>query len=534
MFLRTKGVFKMKKFISAVVSLIVALSTCTALAADKVHLSEKLIVNEDFEDGITFRTPGSYKDQKKDTWEMLSATDNVTVSDGTATITGSTTTTPGMSYFYETQKDETIITFKAKKTDEEAAKEYLRLQLYYNKPTRYRAFIYFTAPQTWTEYKLHITQGALVKLYSKAEGESSFTFKSNWASSVRGDNEHNWDMIKFFVEKTDATFMIDDLKIVSYNPKNDGIYFNEDFEGVTDLSSRGFETTDGISIDTFDNNTAVKITAAASGSPEFRSGTTVDNYQVSSSLPEEYYLSMRIKNIDLNNRLWLQFYHNGTSSSITGSAHDTGMKRVMCCMTAGNIISYDAVTNKYPVVSSSSSGLTANEWVNLVFHIKGDTYRVYVKEQNADSYTCYNETWLTSQATNQTNSPNYIKIYEDSASGSALIDDIRIFTPGMHTYDMLNNEGVITQGVINGTITDTQAVGIVASYDDSKLLKGACVSDNAVKVPAFDAATIIVTASDAFVSGATQAKLYLWDSLVNMIPLITPIDISNQINCLEL
>lgn len=519
----------MKKFIYVLLVSLLLISNISVLAADKVHLSENLIVEEHFDTDFTFGEQGKMADGK---WERIAAGLEETVthtSDGTVQIVGNTSGAVGVSYFLEPQENEMLITFKAKKT---AGSGVLRLQIYYNKEKTYRVLGWINdLPTTWTDVLVRVTQGQQVLFYTKAEGATAYTYVNKYAAAACNHHVNQWDQVKFFDEKSGSTFEIDDVKIVSYNPKNEGIYFNEDFDSATDLSSRGFGIANGVVLETEANgNKAIKLTRAATtdAKPKIYTNAAVEGSEVSSSLPEEFYLTMKVKDLSGSSRLDIQFYYNASYNADANSAYDVAARRIQCVVNKNNSL-FGVYNIDNGLTSMNTKGLVKDKWVDLVYHITGDTFKAYIKSEDETSYTQLGDGAITAQARTN-NFMNQLVVYTDGTC-EVLVDDIRIFTPGWHVFNQTHADGKAGLELINGTGASTTINGIFAAYNADNMLTTAATT-SAVTANAYDATKLTADVSE--IGNSTRATFYLWKDLSSIIPVTLPIDFTQFFNCLEL
>lgn len=538
-FTGTKGEeIKMKKIVSFVTLFFIVFGICNVYAAgEHGNLSERVIVKEDFNTGINFEAYSSFVN---DTWERFVDGDDgtettVSVKDGVAKITGLAGNSVGFLYRFEPVSSEFFVTFRARCT--KGNPNHLRLQVFYNKIKKFR-FSYILPTGTlkaneWTTVCAHFTQGKQVVFYKKADGDTVYTRAGQIAAADCTWAISNWDQIKFFVEKSASDFEIDDFKVVALEPDENGVYLAEDFESASNMSD---VAEDGICtshnpdyaelVTEDDGNRALQLTVPASGTVIADTGCTVEKFRVPSVLPQEFYFSFRAKN-DKDapaNRLWINFMLSGGTDS---DARETATKRIQVYADVSQGGGRNGDGNFTTL--AGDHGLTPGEWINFVFHIKGEQYEVYWKTESEENYVKGMElTNASSYSAGNNPNVNQLKFYAENGTGSVLIDDIRIYTPGMHKMDTRlkrSGQGALEAELnIMGDIGDTQQVtGILAVYDSQDMMKAAEVTETTVD-GAMAAGGKIRVKIDNVPTGADYAIFYFWDSMNSLQPLDMWID----------
>ncbi|MBO5008745.1 MAG: hypothetical protein J6D26_07910 [Clostridia bacterium] len=523
----------MKRFVTFILLIIFTFNSFAALAAaQRTLLSEEVILDETFDNGINFEKFGSYI---KGTFERFVLLDDasdsdVCVSDGTAKIIGRAEgTAVGLRYLFEPVNSEFMVTFRVRRINGTTGN--LMLQMFFNKGQkfRYNGGIPGGITENWTTVCAHVTQGQSVVFYTKADGAEAFTKQKGHISaavSTNGDSE--WSQVKLFNERGKGDFEIDNLKIVAYNPSESGIYLNEDFEDIDDtysLEERGFcisHSPSDLSLDTADGNTALKITKSQGADVQIDTGCTLESFNLPSIMPEEFYCSLRLQitpetPIQL---FWIQLVFNGGNNS---AARDTAARRLYFYGTSTSV--FTVINNKLTQLPAEYS-FTPGEWINVIFHVVGNSYELYWKSESDDTFVkALDMTDAGTFSTNNTTTHNInqLKIYSIHNPGTMLVDDIRIYTPGMRNIDARltkDDSGALKAEIkILGEIGDVQPVaGILALYDDNDMMKAVAVTETTVG-GALETQGKLTAKIDAIPDGATHARFYFWDSMASMQPL---------------
>ncbi len=520
-----KGVFIMKKFVAVLTAMGVLAASMFNVAAttvdtdDSVFLKKNVIVSEDFEGG------GLTSDQFKNNfgtnganaidgaWIDLNKTNN----DGANAMTISAETNnadnkvlkmnvtvidssrvSGFSYMVPDQTDEYFIKLKVRRVD--TGNVFPSVQVYHkNSGAQYRSQIAFNANTlnaNWTTVVYRVTKSPIVEVYTESGGSLTHR-ETNTQSSENTENVYNYEQFKLFAAKSlnPVAVEIDDFEVYTMVPEREGVYFSQDFEGVTvtgdgtalsgvtDQCGLNIVKDTGIKVKEENGNKYLSVVGDGTTKPEINTFTDVNGSRLPTYLPAGTTISFMVRGTYLP----VQFYMPGTDGK------------------PNTLRATPSFTTK--------DGLSTTEWKNAVITLNGGGSYSY----SLGGATATSGTAGTVTASNV--SHTYLKFYTN-ASDSFDIDDIVITTPGLHTYVKPLADNTLTLQVVNGAAAAQPLQGILASFktEGSKtLLSGASVS-NGWSVPAYGDKTFTLDAAN--VADSDKSDLFLWDSFSRMLPLI--------------
>lgn len=542
----------MKKF-TKIVAMLVAFGVFAsgmfavqASATEKVYLEERIILNEEFDSSDFEFKSGTLQNGE---WTQVNANVPATVSDGVMKFqhdaSGSTAKIlTGAQCLFDKAKvenGELIVEIKAKKAVNIAADAVagteavtynptLVVQLFYNADNAYRAFVGLALTEEMNTYQIRVGQGKYVAVYKNG------VLDTTWSGLKAAQSTGLWNSIKLYSESTAAADMeIESVKITTWDPKTENVYFNADFENMTtmsDVADYGIKSHDAdlITLDTTDGNKAIKISGNNSSAVQMDSFQSITTNEISMVLPEEYYFSYRIKSSGLTSTtacVCMQLFTNGMIKDQTSSSdRESGAVRVFLDMRSDALYAFDNnnSSNKY-----STTIFGENKWVTVLIHVKGTTYDYYVMQEGEEEFTQVKENVPAQLQTTVGYNPNYFKFYvqgNESSNASVLIDDIRLYVPGDLTKIGENlywsDADTITGSFdLTGSVDDTaDLTGILALYDENGMLKDCKYKETTVEQVLGNQGKLSVSIDNPS-EEATNARFFVWDSLSSLQPVMS-------------
>ncbi len=528
----------MKKFKSVLIVALAAALLCTGISVqaesalagidDKVYLKETVLLNQPFDTPIEFSAGGNTT-AAQNKWQLAADNTGSYITTNGSLVIDCTekndSAAVGARYIYGPQDGDVYIKFRIKRL----SNNQMMLQMFFNEKYRYNGTVPNISKQNvWYDVIIHMEGAGNVRFCTKEESASIYKEKleslgefANYATS-----QAEYDQIKFFIGKgTSAKVEIDDLMIVAYDD-TDGILFNEDFENIdtTDLKQglkdKGmYVTYNNQAVDTYaeiaeetNGNHYFKLKGSAENrESRFTTGEDVYKSQLPIKLPDEFYISMRI--MHCGNQIDGQIYING------GTGNAAGARRISFNSNASSVYVESGV-GVNTSQNETQFKATANEWITLIFHIKGDKFDVYGKKDTDQSFIRLFDTQSIEKVIS-TPTANYFKLWTKNhgAADRGGIDDLRIYEPGTYIMEpsiKASGNSVTAEAVIFGDVlldgSSPAVTGVLAAFDSKDMMTAANQTDSSVVGVMASGGKLKLTLSSLSETVKT-ARLYLWDGV---------------------